>query len=651
MNYGIYGLCFLKSKRLPLRGGNAENLDLALAIQHEMIRNGFEFSENAMGLLATTDADTLTVIYNDLVQVLDQLLDSEKYQTYYPNFPQLPVHRQYSGKAVHMEAMVQETQRLKLAIPIAEYVEVESAPAKYFDKLFLDVLYANQAPSKLDRQIIEFGVHYGIEFDFEKIPFQETQALVGKECFEQGTILSRNATTLLRIYSAWCGGDAGLKENVKFIKPSPTVREKFREALDRCYNLEESFKMYEEKWKRVLFYLRPGVHKNRYTQLFKYSDYLRNSPKKLRTFNSYVEEAIRLKDKGIFELLRKRKGVFARRLNQLIDVFGFKAFEEFMKYEHSAKRLVELYNYFEGRRTSQSRSAILANDNSSQMVSYGALAALKGELVDSIQESILGNFPKQLMGTTYIDPKLYYRPLTTNNRAQEVSLNPTVMGECFKIDTNTFRAFVHWEGKGVDIDFSGFLEGSPKVGMRKIGWNGDHSRPGIVYSGDNTGNYDFNAEYFDITFDKLERDVEWIVLDAVVFSRIPFSSIKNVKLGYCLGRKNRKFGKRFLRNEITQSQIVSTTEQQAWIAGIHVPTRTFISMGFTKAQGHVTSSASPVIGWLENNLNPETVEITWNKLNQGHILHLLSEKVVDDPSLASNIFTEDTTSEAVTSLI
>lgn len=650
MIYGAYSLPFLKIKNLPLVGGNHENQDLAFAIQYEFLRNGFELTESAVMLMSSTSEEELTILYNEMVSVFETLTNGEAYQTYYPNFPNIPERHQYHGLVTRMESLatkvVQERKRLQ-AIPSLDLVDVDVCSPKKLEELFLNVLYANQSASKLDLELITYGIDQKFEFDFNKVVFKEIQALVGKTFFEKGLIPTRNATTILRIYSAWCGGDPGLKENTKFVKPSAEVRDAFRYALNRSYNIEESFKMYRERWKRVLFYLRPGVHKDRFKRLYEYAFLLRNNPKRLRTFNSYVEEYIKTANKEIFTLLKNRKGVFARRLNQLIDVFGIQAFREFMKFDHDVKRLVELYNYFEGRRTSQERSSVLASQSSSQMVSYGALKALPAKLVDGIQEQLLASVPKKIQEPIWIDPKLYYRPLTTNNRAVDVSLNATVTGQCFQLNQNFIRSFVHWEGRGVDIDFSAFLYKNGQT--RKVGWNGSHHESGIVYSGDNTGNSHKNAEYLDIDLALLGKSWDWVVFDAVVYSRIDFDLISDCKSGYC--ESTARFGKRFTRTTIRESQTIKVDAQQAWLSAIHIPSRTYITMNFTNSDSNITNNADAVIGWLEKNLNPQTEEISWAKLNQGHILHLLAEKVVSDPELASLHFTEETTSEEVASLI
>ena len=653
MTYGIFSLTFLKTGKLPLEGGDSENTDLAYAISHELLRNGYKVDETTFSLLETTDADTLTQLYAEMSSVFDELLSTEKFVPLYESFPNIPQltnseHRVNAWKAlIGEELKVQELKAVQ--IPDYKIKDVAFVSRKHIGKLFQDVLYANQSPSKLDTELINWCLLMGYGFEYSKIKFKETAAYVGKYCFDNYTIPTRNATDILRIYSLWSGGDPGLKENTKFVQPNEDQKIIMRGALNRSFNLEESFKTYPEKWKRAIFYLNPGAFESKYPTLYKYADLLRNDPKQLKTFNGRVEMLIKNKDNAIFALLRKRRGVFARRLNHLIEVFGLPALEEFLSLEHEPKRLIELYNYFEGRRTVKDRSAILASQKSSQMVSYGKQRAMDNDLIDSIKETLLARIPKTLMGKIAIHPKLYYRALSTNNRATSVGIGIQTKGTCIQIEEGYIRTFVHWGRRGIDIDYSGFLWNAKTGAQKKVGWNGSHSEPGIRYSGDNRGRAAFNAEYIDVDLNQLE-DYEWLVLDAVIYAGAnSMASIPDTKFGY--GVSSRPFGTGFKREQITMAQTITAETRQVWLYAIHIPSRTLVTMDFTKSGSNVTSSPEAVISWLDQQLVVEMDEIDWSILRQGHVLHLLAEEVVTDPEEASKYFTEDTTSEEVASLI
>jgi hypothetical protein len=45
------------------------------------------------------------------------------------------------------------------------------------------------------------------------------------------------------------------------------------------------------------------------------------------------------------------------------------------------------------------------------------------------------------------------------------------------------------------------------------------------------------------------------------------------------------------------------------------------------------------------------IEIKWDKLNSGHVLHLLAEELTDNPKLADVVFDENITSERISVLM
>ena len=99
-------------------------------------------------------------------------------------------------------------------------------------------------------------------------------------------------------------------------------------TLEKCYNLEESFKVNREKWLRLLFFLNPltKVNAKSYPNVYSWAEKLRNSPKLMKTFNSKVEDLINMKDDSVFDLLVKRPGVFTRRLDHMVRVFWVHSF-------------------------------------------------------------------------------------------------------------------------------------------------------------------------------------------------------------------------------------------------------------------------------------------------------------------------------------
>jgi hypothetical protein len=249
--------------------------------------------------------------------------------------------------------------------------------------------------SKFDKQCLDYAAQTRIlNANLSKIKFKETLAYVGRlylELDNTNVLPTKSATDVLRICSVYSGGDEGLKTNTKFKNPNAKQRKILRETLDQCYDLEESFKNYREKWLRFLYYLNPMAKANSgYKTLARYSNALRNKPKTLETFNAKVERMIKDKNSEIFDLLEKRKGVFTRRLDHLVRVFGQYAIERYLQCDIEFDNLVTAYNHFTTRDKEQAgRGAILASQDQSQLVTYKSLVPLNSKLVSYIKESIL----------------------------------------------------------------------------------------------------------------------------------------------------------------------------------------------------------------------------------------------------------------------
>lgn len=670
-------ISFQKKKGLFLAKGEDSNTSLVHQINHELMNYGFILSKELFDVLVTQTKTELEKVYDDVVGNITKITGGGGYEPIYTNFPQSVIALDYEQFLVNAiihywsfgtwRPTDESTINRTLAFEGVNFTEVKLISEFDYNSIFTNLVYSKNSLSSFDKEVVDMFITNGVNVDLNRITFKETLAYVGKKLLdsEELTVLpTTNATDVLRIYSVYCGGDEGLKENTRFKNPSATQRKVLLNTLNKCNNLEDSFKTYREKWLRVLYFLHPMTPKNKksFRNVYIYTDLLRNSPKSLRTFNSRVEELIENKDEDIFKLLKSRKGVFTRRLDHLVRTFGTKTIDQWLNCNVDLIDLYTAYNHFYGRDDDQvGRSAILANSSQSQVVTYKSLEPLKTEVVNEVRTKIKENLSKfknvNLKGKkVFIDRSLYYTPFDMNNRASSLSLSGVPTGKCVKVEKGkTIRAFVHWHGSH-DIDLSGMVIRKDNI-VAKVGWNGNHHyKESIIYSGDNTGYSSKNAEYLDIDTSKLPDDVEWVIVDATIYRGPSKYSdwSEPVRTGFML-RDKPESNDHWLPKTLEQSMVLNSSSKSAYLIAYHAPSNTMMYLDVTKSQSNVTTVEDAVVmrSFLDKHLviDDGTDEISWDKLNQGHILNLLSEEVVNDSKDADIVFDEHTPTEEILSLV
>lgn len=667
-------ISLIKRKGLFIEAGTSKNEALAHQINHELMTNGYFLSKDLFDRLATLDRDALTTVMNDLHKGLSYILGSDGYSPTYKGFPQSVLAINYTEFVLNAILYYwsnrawrpNELQGLErsFGFEIGEMKELRLLEKGEFDSIFTDIIYSKTSISAFDKEIVDYFIERDTPFNFSKISFKEILAYVGQRLLDNPkvtTLPTKDATNILRIWAAYSGGDEGLKANTKFKNPNSRQTKVILRTLESCYNLEDSFKSYREVWLRVLFYLHPMAKGNtkKFNTVATYSDTLRNNPKALKTFNSKIEELLSNKDVAVFEVLKKAPGVFTRRLDHLVRVFGYRAIQEWFTIRPSVKNLVTAYNHFTDRdKEVAGRGAILADQSQSKVVTYDALAPLPTELVSDIKGLIMETFCDGVDISTNlrnkrvaIDAPLYYRPLDVNNRASNLSLNGAVNGTVEKANTErTIRMYVHWEGSD-DIDLSGFLITRDSE-VFKVGWNANHKiGEGMVYSGDNTGHNDKNAEYLDITPSLLPDNTEWVIVDAVIFrGRRTYREYNGtIKMGWML-RNSPECNKHWLPNTVANAQVLASDSRVAYLMAYHVPSASVVYLDLAQDTRNVTTGedALKMRIFLNKFVSLDSgEEINWDRINQGHLLHLLAGEVVDNPEDADIHFTDTTTLEEV----
>lgn len=651
-------IAFQKKKALYLQPGAATNEELAHALNHELMAVGFVLSQPAFALVGEQGG------YEPIYRGFPQSVLALSYREFLLN----AIVHYWTGGAWRPED-ADYLQREFGREPVS-YREIGVLTESRFQQIFTDLLYSDISLSAFDKTCIDWYIEQGGAFDFARITFKETAAYVGQRLLaaELDRLPTRSATTVLRIWSAWSGGDEGLTANTRYKSPSVAHRRLLLATLDRCVDLEDSFKTHRERWLRLLFYLHPlaPAARQAYPTLGEYADRLRNHPATLRTWNSRVELAIAAKSPELFGLLAARPGAFMRRLDHLVRLFGIEAFLQWLALGPRFDQLVTVYNHFYGRAQDQgARGAVLASQAKSELVTYAAVAPLPAALVESIVARLLErlrNFTvAELQGPAYIDPGLYHTPLATNNRASSLTLDGKALGttEVYAAQ-QTLRVYVHWEGPS-DIDLSGFTISRANE-VQKIGWNGAH-RAGdyIVYSGDNTGLAAKNAEYLDINTAELPEDIDWIIVEARIFRGPPsFAGYEGkVHMGW-MSRAAPRANKQWLPKTLERATVLRNEGTVAYLLAYHRASKRIVYLDMSMGSSAVSTAHDAIrmrgflrgfVSFNEGDGGDGGDGHSWARLNQGHVLELLAPARAPTPVGAEFLFNEDTTAEQVSRLM
>lgn len=676
---GVNSILLIKKRLIasPSTTGHS-NKDLAMALNGVLITRGFILSNAAYEAYAEASAEEIQATIVDLEDMLSTLVPSgDDYSPLIKNFPEGTLAFMKEGNLYSQLCSYYLTGEWSgvetVSTPITgEDINVESLKtvdiADNVDLVLRDILndivFSSSSISKMDKIIVTHLLEYGVDLrgNTSNIPHKETKAFVISiflDMLDDSPLDTKNATDVLRTWAVYSGGDEGLVEPTKFKSPRCAQRRTLLATLDQCTNLEDSFKMYREMWLKLLHPLHPGTAKNqkKYPTVAAFADKLRNSPKELRTFESYVAEKVEKRDESVFTLLKRRPGAFSRKLDHMVRVFGDKAVDEWLDTDVNLDYLISTFNHFHGRdKESNGRSAVLASSTSSTVVSYKDVETLSTETVDKLRDGALEKIKTKLTSRdkkAYISPSLFFRPLKVNNRASSASLNGSVSGKVIELEADkTLRSYIMWEGRS-DIDLSGFVIDEAR-NVTKIGWNTSYASKtaAIIYSGDNTGNYKKNSEYLDIYPERFDDGEEWVLTTAVIYAG-PSTYAKYPKPVYsgvlALDAPKTK-DRSWNPSDLSEAMLVSADSRNVYLTLVHLPTNRAVYLDISNNSSGSITNDDDALQIIDHVINKGILEADQDgeitTIRQGHLLSFVFD-TVDDPAEADIVFDEDTQYEEV----
>lgn len=540
---------------------------------------GFMPSKDLMDALSSLSYDEFVNIADDIYSQLVQLAGSRTNMIpMYPDFPEVMMslsdEQLFIDAIVHYftmgtwEARFQEKIRISTESLLAlKTIELGSEE----DLMSYTPLLANSSVSMSERQKenLEFLLcryHDEITIDMFNIVNKENMAFVietmynftgHKELASELAIKHvKTSTDILRIAMAFCEGDYTLsshKHNLKSLKRSE--RRFILSLLDKVCQTNnqtiEDASRYQGLWIVIGEILHPGDYATRYPKAYEFFKTIREE--KARSWYSKIEKAYESKNLiAIVELLSKRPGEFARRLERTIrhaidnnenpmDVIN--AFGRIADKVDSTI-LLQMSQFFLDKYTRPvnvrtfipkgSLAKVYAKEDDRAEVSPFYWALTCRTCVDALIKKFS---EKEKLGKVYIDPAIkgYAVPLKQRNASKQLYAMARGSRIALPEEAKVLRMYQYWKNPGhTDLDLTAMFvnENFNEVTEDVSYWNLRNKEIDCVHSGDIRSAQNGAAEFIDVPVEKLkEKGVKYVIMTISSYSSIPFCNLEECFAG------------------------------------------------------------------------------------------------------------------------
>lgn len=449
---------------------------------------GFTFSKKVIKSLSSYLKSDIESFYFDILIDLKKMVGANvSYKPMYANFPEQVM--MMDEAELYINAITHYVDSILLGTPdpwLPEY-PVEKRPKlkgnaklrvidlgteeEFFD-IFKGLFNSKVAMSPTDREDIEWVLmnHKGKALDLlpEIIPNKENLAFIIKT-FRKNDLLSdgllkkyfKTATDVLRLATAFSGGDVSLADNTKFISFKRSDRKLILRIMESLSTyIQEDMLRHKNKWIRLGERLHPGEFSSRFPKTYKaFKDIREDEP--IVTFNGSVEECFQTNNiKELLALLSSRPGEFARKLDRMLRGFiGDKSKTVLNKFEEVAEKvsstvLMQVRAHFINRNNQPFRSFFPKGSVANVMTIDNQLPPYKAEVCDRVVEicdnALMKIFEvKGELGKVYVDEALKECTVPFALRSASKSFKTISRGSRITLEPgNTIRLFMHWKNIG-----------------------------------------------------------------------------------------------------------------------------------------------------------------------------------------------------------
>ena len=471
-----------------------KNTAHVITIMKNVQNLGYTFSQELFNKLIGMSVKDINKFYIELIPMLKAMVGADViYNPFYPNFPEQVIEA--SDAELFINAIIHYWSS---GCVLPEYTKEERLPLfdnpdlivlDYGNITELDEILNNLISSKTSlsvsdkKDIVTIFNECGFSINAlpEIIPFKENMVVIAKIVIENTDkelwfpILSKyfkTATDVLRLATELSGGDTSLAENTKYISFGRQIRLLLLKLLDNCNNIEEDMKRYQMNWIKLGEKLHPGEYKQ-YNKANTAFDKLRNGGK-IDTYASKVEKYIKTGNiKNAVELLEKRPGEFARRLDVLLRVGSKDCSYIIARFSNIAEKvsipvLLQVKEHFTYRcddndsriffpKGMLTKAYVIENELSTidNNVCEGIVSVCERAIINQLSE-------KEKFGKVFISDSMKWYCVPQSQRSASSGKKIITRGSRLPINKDFIRLFIRWENeicengneKRTDIDLS-----------------------------------------------------------------------------------------------------------------------------------------------------------------------------------------------------
>lgn len=554
-----------KTKLRLEKGSGQQPQNVMAALLKNLEAFGYTLSEEVVSVVQTFSDEQLETFYSQIIDDLKAMLGAHRpFRPMYPNFPrqvmEMSEAQLYFNAIVHYWTGLRPATPKKVRLPLFDEIQpqiIGLGSIAEFEAIFTAICAS--ATSILPQDVEDLGwfvARYGDDIARllpAEMPSKENRALVGALLLRRTTVAApflqahfATATDVLRLAVALSGGDVSLAKPSKFVALSRSERRVLLALLESCGALVEDMRRREMRWIRLGERLHVGEFKTRFPRAFEAFDIVRNG-KPFRSFAGQVEAQLESKDAaGALELLAKRPGELARRLDHLLRLDAARPSEILETFARVAPQiatpvLLQVGAHFRHRNAGHGLRAFFPKGQIAKVQTVeNALPPLPREVCERAAQICDATLVERFralppLGRCFLDPRLADFLVPFSNRSAAKALRTLVRGSKLALpDADTLRFFVWWKNgrERTDIDLSAaFFDGEWRyvdvVSYYNLKGFGGH------HSGDIVDAPHGAAEFIDVSRAKLRaKGVRYVVMSINSYTSQPFCDLPECFAGW-----------------------------------------------------------------------------------------------------------------------
>lgn len=560
------------------QGGNRiSKAHLATALKN-IEQLGYTLSKPLINAVRTLSKEQFHAFYQGLITDLKVMVGAHvTYKPMYPDFPEQVMQEDdvelYLNAIYHYLTLEVPENKAADRPPLLDKVNlkvIDLGNKSDFHTMIRQLIQAKGSISETDKEDIDAVVEQADIDELKdilpaEIPCKENVGFVAASLMKHDKAnmnlirpYFKTATDVLRLAVAWSAGDVSLAEPTRFRKFKRPERRLLLGLLEQCGAITEDMLKYKQRWIRLGEILHPSEYKQQFTKCKDAFDILRNN-KPFTTFNGSVELAFQYQNVWtLIDLLMKRPGEFARRLDHMLRIaeqaeYVVLAFGEIAN-QVSTPVLMQVKSHFTHRNEPKELRTFFPKGNVAKAVAIPNTLPEIGEaicqdIVRLCDQTLRERFSAlPVLGKTYVDERMKRYNVPFSQRSASKALRTIVRGSRVPMEAGDTVRFFNWWKEGtvngnptgrVDIDLSAVMYDRNWQYVEHISYtNLRSSKYRAVHSGDIVAAPQGACEFIDLHIPSIvDYGGRYIVASLHSFTMQPYCDLPECFVGWMMRKK------------------------------------------------------------------------------------------------------------------